>query len=419
MKIGSSWDFKLYQEKEWFRFLGLSLLLLALLYMLLHLFFCPHAGYEYSKLDEKQIQQINRIYFDSAFTSKPPKKAAAETTDSVKKVQKMRAAVEKPAVNKSLSESLTDSGKIKDSIIIGGDIVLQNKKTDSCSCVSKAQCERVIQYLKTEFSNKIDTLQIDSFRNYLCSSMPLEATSFLANMRLRVRSYFWLTGPEVYLEIVLWTLFGVLCSLLFNLGVIGKNSTTNPTDRSTYFDASEIPYQIAKLLYAPLCTLVIILGYNFFNNQNIVDISSSKGIIVFSFIGGFYSSRMISLLDRLKDVLFPNSGTASNPVIKDQPPLKNIIFELEFIPKNTNMLTVQELALATVILQNSGTKEEFKAININQNLTPLFIADYIKPDNYIATATYQKGEMKFIGTQVIEMKTADIFVIIKLEEVLA
>ncbi|UOE50859.1 hypothetical protein MTO98_07185 [Mucilaginibacter sp. SMC90] len=57
----------------------------------------------------------------------------------------------------------------------------------------------------------------------------------------------------------------------------------------------------------------MILDYNYFCNQNIVDISYSKGVIVFAFVCGFYGSRVIALMDRLKEVLLPNCGTSSLP----------------------------------------------------------------------------------------------------------
>jgi hypothetical protein len=102
----------------------------------------------------------------------------------------------------------------------------------------------------------------------------------------------------------------VVCSLLFNLGFVSKESTTDFTNFRSVFDSTEIPFQVAKILYAPICTLIIVLGYNYFNDENLIDISSSKGVIVFAFIGGFYSSRVIALMDRLKDVILPNSGTS-------------------------------------------------------------------------------------------------------------
>lgn len=41
------------------------------------------------------------------------------------------------------------------------------------------------------------------------------AVSFIQNTRFRVKSYFWLAGPHTYLEVIFWTIFGVIASILF------------------------------------------------------------------------------------------------------------------------------------------------------------------------------------------------------------
>ena len=95
------------------------------------------------------------------------------------------------------------------------------------------------------------------------------------------------------------------------LRAVGSNSTTDLANPATQFDSSEILGQVAKIIYVPICTLIIVLGYSLFKGQNIADIDFGKGLLVFGFIGGYYSSRVISLMDRLKDLLLPNTGTAS------------------------------------------------------------------------------------------------------------
>src|SRR5207249_1890086 len=137
---------------------------------------------------------------------------------------------------------------------------------------------------------------------------------------------------------------------------VGKNSTTDPQNPSSVFDSSEIPSQAARLAYAPCCTLIIVLGYNFFSNQNLPDIGSSKGIIVFAFVGGFYTSRLIALLDRLKDVLFPNSGKSELPANK-QGALKNLLISLALDPTIppaiANDISIADLGAATITLSSS------------------------------------------------------------------
>lgn len=334
------WQLESYKAYEWFRFLVLLLVGLVIFYLLLHRWIPSTAEYEYAKLDEKQIQQVNRIYFDSA---------AARLCDSLK---------------------------------------TPNKECDAC--------KRVIEYLRNEFSNKLDMEHVDNLRKYLCSSSSLEASAFLANVRFKVKSYFWLTGPEIYYEIAFWSVFGVLCSILFNLSSIMKNNTTDPKNPRSVFDSSELPYQVAKILYAPLCTLVIVLGYNFFSDQNIVDISSSKGILVFAFLGGFYSGRLISFMDRLKEVVLPLSGPADLPKNKEiqTSTIRDLIIELELSdllePEVKSEIAEIGLRGANVTLQNEEGGDPIKAIPVGEDQSSRYTVSISKPGTYTIQAAWSK-----------------------------
>ena len=293
------WDFKLYEETEWFKFLAKSLLTILAAYLFFHWGFTLldelnltnfKLDYEYAKLDDRQKQIINRIYFDStaqvsAANNQEPKQATI-------------------VKGNSLIDSTFKGGQKKEAI--KGKIVNDESQGPPY--------ERVLKFINNEFNDKLDPAQFLNVRAYLMTAPKLEAISYLSDARFQVESYFWLTGPAVYFEIIFWSLFGVLASLLFSLGLVARNCTTDERDPKTVFDSSEIPYQVAKLLYAPLCTLVIILGYNFFSDANIVDISSSNGVVVFAFISGFYSARVVAFLDRLKEVLLPAGapGSSSN-----------------------------------------------------------------------------------------------------------
>ncbi len=379
----SLWDFKTYKEHEWFRALVILLLTLAAFYLLLHYFIDnvlkAKLNYEYVKLDAEEMQQVNRIYFDSLYI----KAQLYASTNS----------------NANLSTKEEDSLK-KDNGTSG----LLGK--DPCNCTNSS-CIRVVQYLNNQFIYKIDPDQIDSLKGYLCSAPPLEATNFLNNVRLKINSNFWLIGPSVYYEIIFWSWFGVLCSLLFNLGVVGRKSTTNSANPQSVFDSSEIPYQIAKLLYAPLCTLIIVFGYNFFKDQNIVDISSSKGVIVFAFIGGFYSARLIAFLDRLKEVLLPNSGTADlpgNSTTSTVTELKNFIIKLELDPAIDPVLTTAitqiDLKDAKVTLTDTAGGEPIAATPTEEGEAVNFNVANLKPGNYTIKASWSKE----VNGEVVDLK---------------
>ena len=63
------WEFKKYKEDEWFKLLVQILLVLVVVYVGIHHFadrvYSSGLNYEYAKLDAVQVQQVNKIYFDS------------------------------------------------------------------------------------------------------------------------------------------------------------------------------------------------------------------------------------------------------------------------------------------------------------------------------------------------------------------
>ncbi len=401
----SFWNFKKYEESQWFNTLVVLLVSLGILYLVLHLLttlFSPDAGYEYVKLDKDQVQQINRIYFDTLFFKKETN-TSNKADDTLKNQQTNDSAI------------TADSIKIKDSIRFKLNAAAADTNTlDSFFCSDATSAGKVLCYLWNEFNHKLEPSQMITVGDYLKNATSIQATNFLSNERFQVKSYFWLTGPLVYLEIIFWAWFGVICSLLFNMGVISKNRTTDPTDPNTYFDSSEIPFQIAKLLYAPACTLVIVLGYNYFNDQNLVDISSSKGVVVFAYIGGFYSSRLIAFLDRLKEILLPASNTSD--MAGKPAPLKNVVVQVELGEPEANFWTSlkNDLNSLQVTLQEENSTQQAIALNINQNQWPLFIIDFVKPGSYTAQAKWATKDgdrdINFKATKDFEMAEADVYV---------
>jgi hypothetical protein len=382
------WEFKKYKEHQWFAVQITLLVALSLFYLFAH-YLLDHrykkgCNYEYSKLDGKQMLQINKIYFDSS---------------SLK------------AVYKIIPVSSFDSS---------GNLLTKPAPIDINRLHQKA-----LLYITNEFINKIDYEQLESVKEYLALASPMEAVTFFSDFRFKVESNFWLVGPYVYWEIVFWSWFGVIASIIFNLGLIGQNRTTDPTNAQTVFDSSEIPHQVAKLLYAPLCTLVIVFGYNFFKDQNIVDISSSKGVIVFAFIGGFYSSRLIAFLDRLKEVLLP-TNSASTVQSKTQNPIsvefENIKIELQLDESITgdlrNEIIEKGFNDAEVVLENEATGEKIKAEAPTEDQSSTFTIPKIKPGNYLVNVNWSKEVVDEIvnltANKKIEIKNPEEVVVVDL-----
>lgn len=414
--FGDFWNYKKYEEKQWFRLLAIGLISTVILYLLLHLLpVASNNSFEYTKLSAIEMQQINRIYFDSI------RKADTGTTDV-------------------LSPSPTDAGKERtptqpndtpktDSppshVNNGIEQALQDQHSIDLkyhiNCDSLTRAERVLQYLKNEFDG-IDKDQLLEIEKYLCCATPTEATGFLLNVKLKVSSCFWLDGSLVYFEIIFWTLFGVFCNLVFNLGLVAKGS--DPKDAATFFDPNEIPNQIAKLLYAPICTIIIVFGYNMFNSASLADIYLGKGVLIFGFIGGYYSSRLISFLDRLKDLLLPNSATNDRPAEKPIP-VKNMLLNVSVAalpPLQANELP-DPINSASVKVVNSQTNEVLNAVNVKGHAS-LFMLDFVKAGTYnieallkvkdINTGLYINRELKE-NMPAVEMKNEDLYIKIELK----
>lgn len=119
----------------------------------------------------------------------------------------------------------------------------------------------------------------------------------LPNIPFKLPSFFWLTGGLLYLEIIFWSLFGVAASVLY------RASEAISTGQ---FSTEKVPIHLAKILYAPLSTLIIIFSVNLLisDGSMVVD-QISQQTIVLSFILGFFCGRTVELLRRIKDLVLP------------------------------------------------------------------------------------------------------------------
>ncbi|WP_031529312.1 trypsin-like serine protease [Dyadobacter crusticola] len=132
------------------------------------------------------------------------------------------------------------------------------------------------------------------------------SASFLIDFKLRVHSYFWLTEDGVFLEIIFWSLFGVLCSLFFYV---------SESMAKGEFKTDQEYIHAAKLLYAPITTLVVYLSINALISSGEVNLNNLRhGLIILSYVLGFFSGRTIDLLGRIKDLVLPagNNETAQS-----------------------------------------------------------------------------------------------------------
>lgn len=170
---------------------------------------------------------------------------------------------------------------------------------------------RIICYLKTTFEED-SIVPLNSIFNCLSTVKTKDVMSFFKDQEFNVSSFFWFKGYQSFLEVLLWSLVGVLLSLIYyvSLSNKAKEKDNNNSDLPHTFEYKEIYDHVAKMVYAPICTLVLILSYTYISSDNsVANVSAGKGMLVFSFIAGFYSGRVMKFLDKLKELLLPTGGT--------------------------------------------------------------------------------------------------------------
>jgi hypothetical protein len=297
---------------RWFVLLILLLLISIGAYLYTHNNFGK--GYQLAQFSSAHIDQLNRILYNASLTAAPaPQRDTARVADT------------------SLPDSLRR--------------VVQSAEPQPVTmqiCDDTCKINKALLYVRTEFDNRLQQDQEDVIKAYISTFSAQEVGSYLAQLKLKVRSYFWLSGPFMYLEMIFWVIFGVICSNLFALGNLGR------TRGFTAFDSREVPYQAAQFFYGPFCTIMLILAYNYIRHKDVIEVHATEGMIVFSFIAGLFSGRMMSFLERFKDALLPENikePAVAPQVIYQQPPVAGVKPVSEQPVKKSGLVTtVQEEA---------------------------------------------------------------------------
>lgn len=259
----------------------------------------------------------------------------------------------------------------------------------------KERDEGIINLLNTYYDGKLDSIQLTRIKTILSKTNSKDVFQILSQTRLLVRSPFWLSGELVYFEAFFWSLFGVLVSLIYyvSLANSSRNESTEEEGIGT-FNQKEVPGQIAKMFYAPACTIVLVLGYHFISgvNENMVDISVNKGLLVFSFICGFYSGRVMTFLDRLKELLLPISGDGGRT---NKP---EIIYGDVDVSLKIDETISDKLLVADII--DAGFKAaEVKLISNNLGADPINLLNSSEEDNCIFSGNkIPAGKYKLIAS---------------------
>jgi hypothetical protein len=254
---------KIWSGAGWLLTLCVILVSVIIIYFLLHR---HYTGTDHKKLDPNQLANIDNLL--AAFPDTVPQKLKNDST-----------------------------GKR------GAYILVQREKRDKL----------IYAFLINEYDNSIDTSRFKQLDPLLLGLDAKDVRLYFVNKEIIVKDFFWFTGSLTYLEVLFWALTGVLVSLLYYVSIANGQALKEAGDADTGpFDPSEISGQVSKMFYAPVCALVLVLGYNLLNSDSkMTDISIGKGLLLFSFICGFFSGRVMKFIDRLKDLILPVSSTDS------------------------------------------------------------------------------------------------------------
>ena len=284
---------KIWTGAYWLLTLCIILVLVVLTYMLLHNYY---KGSDHKKLDNVQLLNIDNIL--TTFTD----------PDTVQL-------------------------KSKDPAVVNKAVLEKRKQRDQV----------LLNFLKNEYDGQVQVSYLKRMDSLLISLNNKDAKTYLNGKDIIVNNFFWFVGPRTYAEVLFWALIGVLVSLIYYVSNANRLALKVDGDDDTVtgpFDTAELPGQVSKMFYAPVCALVLALGYDLLGDSNtkMTDISIGKGLLLFSFICGFFSGRVMKFLDKLKDLVLPLGSTKDTaPPATDNNATKekvaNITAELQLAPE--------------------------------------------------------------------------------------
>lgn len=265
-----------WSAKQWFLLYGAVLLAWAALYLLSHSKM-GIPGYEHARFSPADIRHINSILVAPAPASPQANYGRQPVTNT--------------------NDGFLDSYDTDSAAADYEPYIATFPENNAISNIDEQQgqeerVKKTMIYISSQYGEEIDPAQMATIQQYISTFTPRETGIFLADYRLRLQSFFWLSGKLLYAEVVCWVIFGVLCSLLF---FIGKNAS-----REDGISQRLIIYQSARLLYAPFAAVILVLIYSYLKGNTTLHIEASELVIIFGFLLGFYSGAVMEVLDRLR-----------------------------------------------------------------------------------------------------------------------
>ncbi|WP_461101622.1 trypsin-like serine peptidase [Spirosoma koreense] len=324
--------------KRWFGYIISILGILGVTYLLLHLLLPP--GRSKTKLTTSDVTIISSLIYDEVVPAKP------QSTTTVN---------DKPAAPKNVAaaaKKLTATTPVPSTTATA--------IPDSQKPLTDYQRQRVMAYIANTY-NLLDTDTLQVIRWIGMFRLPADLIRSLSDYVFPVRSYFWLYNGGLYAEVLFWTWFGLIASLLYSVSEALRTG-------DSVFDKNEVWVHIAKFFYAPLCSLVIFLGLSLaVSDKSVIErIDYSPNQILVAFIMGFFSGRLVQFLQGIKNLIFPDDstnlsttsgglmGTAGLPTLPGNPTSRDIQTAIEQLGAGWRLMYPNVTGIALQTKQSQG-----------------------------------------------------------------
>lgn len=247
---------------------------------------------------------------------------------------------------------------------------------------------QVIVKIASYVVSSLDETVLTDFQKLLEPYETREFVTVLSAAKIKLTSFFWLHGAGQFVEIIFWSIFGVLASVLY---------TGSEAIRLKDFKSREIAVHIAKIFYAPLCSIIIILSISVLSGNGDVSMDIFQfWLIVLSFILGFFSGRTVELLNRLKDLLLP-VGRIADTISETKFELRGVV---------TAEASVQGVDMAKVVVKLLSMSDPSISDIGNPDVGGNFVFTGLSAGDYAVVAEYKSNNNSFEGRKSIKLPQA-------------
>jgi hypothetical protein len=230
---------------------------------------------------------------------------------------------------------------------------------------------------------------------------------------IKIKSYFWLSGGWVLMEVVFWSLFGLIAALLYSVTTLRG------------FNEVMIREHVGKFFYTPFICIIIYLALNALMNSGSISLKGvGNGVIVLSFILGFFTRRAILLLVKIKDLILPKTQDVADSDNQIRNMYPNEIKGTVTISSLSKEIFEKIRKAIKITAERNGTpedKDSYYLITESINKDSKFSFNSLLPGDYKVSCYVEVDSVKYGKEVTIPVKDSDlpfeiILDLVKIEE---